>query len=107
MKSFFSRDFYRINAATLATILLLASAVGALQYGNFVMQGFAAPANVATGNIDQCRNGGVTFTSGIPTSVDAKKCQGFASSVLDTSTSTGWVNGNAGPSNAHWREGDF
>src|SRR5439155_3443767 len=57
---------------------------------------FASGASAANGNpaanLDQCRNG--TFASPV-------QCVG------DGSGASGWVNGNAGGSNSHWREGDY
>jgi uncharacterized repeat protein (TIGR01451 family) len=53
----------------------------------------AAPASAASSyNLDQCRNG--TFAS-------PKQCTG------DGTGSFGWVNGNAGATQAHWREGEY
>jgi len=47
----------------------------------------------ASADIDQCRNGGI----GEP----VQRCVGNGTGAL------GWVNGNAGPENAHWAENEF
>jgi hypothetical protein len=65
---------------------------GLLAVGNVAL---AAPPAVAV-NLDQCRNGGLV-TSGTQTST---QCLGSGSG------SSGWVNGNAGASNAHYAEGE-
>ena len=56
----------------------------------------AAPPAVAV-NLDQCRNGGLVAPPGIQTVTD---CTGGGSG------NSGWVNGNAGASNAHYAEGE-
>jgi hypothetical protein len=56
----------------------------------------APPANNIAVNLDQCRNGGLV-TSGTQTVTD---CTGGGSG------NSGWVNGNAGASNAHYAEGE-
>jgi len=55
----------------------------------------AAPPSVAV-DLDQCRNGGLV-TSGTQT---------FNPCVTTGSGASGWVNGNAGASNAHFAEGE-
>ncbi|HTL84402.1 MAG TPA: hypothetical protein VL856_04425, partial [Acidimicrobiia bacterium] len=57
----------------------------------FSSSGGAAPTGQAA-DIDQCRNG--TFAS-------PEQCIGGGSGNV------GWVNGNAGQSNSHWREGEY
>ena len=47
----------------------------------------------ASANLDQCRNGGVGQL--------VQQCIG------DGAGASGWVNGNAGPENAHWAENQF
>jgi hypothetical protein len=50
----------------------------------------AAPPSNPSANLDQCRNG---------TLASPAQC-------IDSGGSVGWVNGNAGSSDSHWREGD-
>ena len=56
----------------------------------------AKPTNTVAVDLDQCRNGGLV-TSGTQT---VEPC------VTTGSGSSGWVNGNAGASNAHFAEGE-
>jgi hypothetical protein len=69
---------------------LIATAFVATQAIPFMAMGVASAAGNPSADLDQCRNG--TLAS--------------PSQCLDLGGSTGWVNGNAGSSNAHWREGD-
>jgi hypothetical protein len=75
--------------AALGTVVIVA---GLLAIGNVVL---AAPPAVAV-NLDQCRNGGLV-SSGTQT---------FTQCLGSGSGSSGWVNGNAGASNAHYAEGE-
>jgi hypothetical protein len=58
--------------------------------------GIVAAAAGPSADLDQCRNGGLVKT-GLQTSI---QCAGNGSG------SSGWVNGNAGASNAHYAEGE-
>jgi hypothetical protein len=78
----------------LASLGVVALVGGLFSIGNVVLA--APPANDITVNLDQCRNGGLV-TSGTQTVTD---CTGSGSG------SSGWVNGNAGASNAHYAEGE-
>jgi hypothetical protein len=66
--------------------------IGAVMFANMAVVFAAGPAV----NLDQCRNGGLVKT-GTQTSI---QCSGGGSG------NSGWVNGNAGASNAHYAEGE-
>jgi uncharacterized repeat protein (TIGR01451 family) len=69
---------------------LLAMLFVATQFATpLILSGTAAAANPSA-DLDQCRNGTLSTPA---------QCADLGGSV-------GWVNGNAGASNAHWREGD-
>jgi uncharacterized protein (DUF2141 family) len=67
--------------------------MGAVMFANIAVVSAAAGPAV---DLDQCRNGGLV-TSGTQTFV---QCAGNGSGA------SGWVNGNAGASNAHYAEGE-
>ena len=77
-------------ASVAATLVMSLTLIGA------TMVLAAPPVNDVTVNLDQCRNGGLV-TSGTQT---------FTQCVGTGSGSSGWVNGNAGASNAHYAEGE-
>jgi hypothetical protein len=66
--------------------------IGSLVFANVAV--LAAPGPAV--DLDQCRNGGLVV-DGVQTSI---QCTGNGSG------SSGWVNGNAGASNAHYAEGE-
>lgn len=74
----------RLSSALLALFLLSAQFITPLL---FVQKAYAAN---AAADLDQCRNG---------TLASPAQC-------IDSGGSVGWVNGNAGASDSHWREGD-
>ena len=69
-----------------------AAVIGSLMFVNVAVFAAAGPSV----NLDQCRNGGLV-TSGTQTFI---QCSGGGSG------NSGWVNGNAGASNAHYAEGE-
>jgi hypothetical protein len=69
-----------------------AAVIGTVMFANVAVFAAAGPAV----NLDQCRNGGLV-TNGTQTSI---QCSGGGSG------NSGWVNGNAGASNAHYAEGE-
>jgi hypothetical protein len=69
-----------------------AAVLGSLMFANVAVFAAAGPAV----NLDQCRNGGLVV-NGVQTSI---QCAGGGSG------NSGWVNGNAGASNAHYAEGE-
>ena len=72
------------------------SVVGAMLLSSVTVA--AKPVNSSAAvDLDQCRNGGLVASPGVQTSV---QCAGGGSG------NDGWVNGNAGASNAHYAEGE-
>jgi hypothetical protein len=69
-----------------------AAVIGTVMFANVAVFAAAGPAV----NLDQCRNGGLVV-NGVQTSI---QCAGGGSG------NSGWVNGNAGASNAHYAEGE-
>jgi hypothetical protein len=69
-----------------------AAVIGSFMFANVAVFAAAGPAV----NLDQCRNGGLV-TNGTQTFI---QCAGGGSG------NSGWVNGNAGASNAHYAEGE-
>jgi hypothetical protein len=82
---------WRLLAAITATAL-----IGTVMFVNMSVVLAAKPTSSAAVNLDQCRNGGLV-TSGTQTFV---QCSGGGNG------NDGWVNGNAGASNAHYAEGE-
>ena len=78
---------WRLLAAISGAVL-----IGTVMFANIAVVFAAGPAV----NIDQCRNGGLV-KSGTQTFI---QCSGGGSG------NSGWVNGNAGASNAHYAEGE-
>ena len=76
----------------LATAISGIAVIGSLMFANVAV--LAAPGPQV--DLDQCRNGGLV-TNGVQTSI---QCSGGGSG------NSGWVNGNAGASNAHYAEGE-
>jgi hypothetical protein len=69
-----------------------AAVIGTVMFANVSVFAAAGPSV----NLDQCRNGGLVV-NGVQTSI---QCAGGGSG------NSGWVNGNAGASNAHYAEGE-
>ena len=76
----------------LITVISSAAVIASAMFANVAVFAASGPSV----NLDQCRNGGLV-TSGTQTFI---QCSGGGSG------NSGWVNGNAGASNAHYAEGE-